>query len=110
MSNEPTSSPAPTTLDLVQAVWQLRALVCGLGAALLLLSLSFNVFVWKQNRNITAATRQRQQQAAQIDARVRELTKAANEFANYSASKPELVAIFSRYGLELKQNPAATQP
>ena len=103
-------SPAPAALDLVQAVWQLRAVVCGLGAALLVVSLSFNVYLWKQNRNITAATRSRVQQTQQLDARVQELAKVANELANYSATRPELLAIFKRYGLELKPSTPAAQP
>lgn len=102
MSDETTPSPTPDALDLVQAVWQLRTLVCGLGAALLILSLSFNVYIWKQNRIITGATRSRQQQMQQLDARMQELARVANELASYSATRPELVAIFTRYGLELK--------
>jgi len=101
-------SPGPGPLDLVQAVWQLRILVCGCGAALLVLSLAFNVFVWKQNRNITAMTRARLNQATQLDTRVKQLTTVANDLGNYSAGKPELVAIFSKYGVQLK--PAATPP
>ena len=69
MSDE--SPPSPGGLDLVQAVWQLRAVVCGLGAALLVLSLAFNVYLWKQNRNITAVTRARRLQAEQLGGRVR---------------------------------------
>ena len=106
----PSESPAPGPLDLTQAVWQLRLLVCGFGAALLVLSLAFNMFVWKQNRNITAVTQSRLNQAVQLDARVKQLTIVANDLGNYSAGKPELVAIFSRYGVQLKPAPAATQP
>jgi len=101
---------APETLDLAQAVWQLRVVVCGLGAALLVLRQAFNMFVWKQNRNITAVTQSRLNQAVQLDARVKQLTVVANDLGNYSAGKPELVAIFSRYGVQLKPAAAPTQP
>ena len=103
-------SPALEPLDMAQAVWQLRLLVCGLGAALLVLSLAFNVFVWKQNRNIRAVTNGRLNQAVQLDARVKQLTIVANDLGNYSDGKPELVAIFSKYGVQLKPAPPAAQP
>jgi type II secretory pathway component PulM len=114
MSEQPTTTetPAPATLDLTQAVWQLRLLVCGLGAALLVLSLAFNLFVWKQNRNINAAAQARLQQLSMLDTRVKQLARVANDLGSYAAEKPELVAIFTKYGLQLK--PAApstaTQP
>jgi len=74
------------------------------------LSLAFNMFVWKQNRNITAVTQTRLNQAVQLDARVKQLTVVANDLGNYSAGKPELVAIFSRYGVQLKPAAAPPQP
>jgi hypothetical protein len=115
MSEEPTttsvpSSPAPQGLDLNQAVWQLRVIACGLGAALFILSMAFNLFVWKQNRNITALFRGRSQQAALLETRVGQLKMVISDFGNYSEGKPELVAIFSRYGLELKPVAAAPKP
>ena len=104
------SSAAIEPLDMGQAVWQLRVLLCGLGAALLVLSLVFNVFVWKQNRNITAVTRGRLNQTVQLDNRVKQLTVIANDLGNYSTGKPELIAIFSRYGVQLKPAASAAQP
>jgi hypothetical protein len=117
MSENETTPPAPAPsapepLDVGQAVWQLRILVCGLGAALLVLSLAFNVFVWKQNRNINAVAMGRKSQAAQLEMRVKQLTLVANDLGNYSAGRPELTAIFAKYGVQLKPIPTtpATQP
>ena len=101
----PTASTPPAPLDMVQAVWQLRALVCGLGAVLLVLSVAFNVFVWKQNRNISASANGRRQQLMQAEGRLDEMTRIVKDMASYSMGKPELVAIFSQFGMELKQAP-----
>ena len=104
------ASPAPQEMDLVQAVWQLRTLVCGVGVALVILSMAFNLFVWKQNRNIMAITQARQQQVAFLDARVRQLSKIVNDLGNYSEGKPELMAIFGKHNLELKPTAPASNP
>ena len=105
-----TPAPSPGPLDLTEAVWQLRVLVCGLGAALLILSVAFNLFVWKQNRNINAMSQVRVQQVGLMETRVKQLSQVANDLANYSEGKPELLAIFTKYGLELKSTPPAKQP
>jgi hypothetical protein len=115
MSEQPTNAAAlatstPEEFDVAQAVWQLRTLVCGLGAALLILSLAFNVFIWKQNRNINAVAQIRLQQLTLLDARVKQMSRVANDLGNYSADKPELLAIFTRYGLQLKASAPAKQP
>ena len=100
---EITSNTPAEPVSTAETIEQLRSLVFGLGAMVLVLSLSFNIFIWKQNRNIDMAENARKQMVAQADGRVRELTQIANDLASYSAGKPELVAIFSRYGMELKQ-------
>jgi hypothetical protein len=115
MSEEVSANPSPTPsepqgLDLTQALWQLRLLVCGIGAAVLVLSLSFNLYVWKQNRNIVAITNNRVQQVAMLDTQVKRLTQVVNDLGNYSVGKPELMAIFSRYGLELKTQSPPPKP
>ena len=112
--SEPTSTPStpPAPLDLAQAVWQLRALVCGLGVMVLVLSLAFNLYIWKQNRNLEASANGRKMQLMQAEGRLDEMTRVANDMAAYSMGKPELVAIFSRFGMELKQTtpePAASE-
>lgn len=105
----PTVSSAPEPVDAVAAIWQLRALVCGLGAMVLVLSLAFNAFVWKQNRNITSLTSGRKQLLMQAQARLNETARVANELATYSNGKPELVAIFTRHGMELKERPTPSE-
>jgi hypothetical protein len=112
MSEQPTTTEtsAPSALDLTAAVWQLRMLVCGLGAALLVVSMAFNLFVWKQNRNINAVAQARLQQLSVMDARVKQLSKVANDLGSYGSDKPELVAIFTKYGLQLKPSAPAAQP
>ncbi len=113
MSEESPSPAAPPSgsLDTTQAIWQLRMLVCGLGAVVLVLSLGFNAFVFKQNRNITAAANIRLQQVAQQQARVNEMMRFVNELARYSENKAELRAIFTQHGIELQPSaPAASTP
>jgi hypothetical protein len=107
-SSNPTSSPASTPpLDTTQALWQLRAIVCGLGAMVILLSLSFNLFVWKQNRNITALTNNRRGQLAQLQANQQRIISVVNDLAKYSADKPELNAIFKKHGVEITIPPSS---
>jgi hypothetical protein len=98
----PKHEPVP---DVAQAVEQLRALVCGLGAMLLVLSVSFNLFVWKQNRNLNGTINARTSQLSLVQTNLTRLASAANDLANYSTNKPELYGIFKRYGIELKNTP-----
>ena len=95
------ATPAETPLDVGRAVWQLRVVVCGLGVALLVSSLTFNVFVWKQNRNIAAQTAARASQVSRLQASQQRLVPAVQELARYSAANPELTAVFSRFGIDL---------
>ncbi|HUK81755.1 MAG TPA: hypothetical protein VLZ12_03900 [Verrucomicrobiae bacterium] len=117
MSDDQPNPPEETTaksaapeapLDLASAVWQLRVLVCGLGAALLVSSITFNVFVWKQNRNISSQTNARTSQLARLQATQDRLKPALNELAHYSVGKPDLMAVFNRFGLDIVQPSAET--
>ena len=81
----------------------MRAVVCGLGAIVLMLSVAFNVFVWKQNRNLVAMANNRKKQFSQLDGRVKEMAKMVGELALYSEGHPELLGIFKRYGIELRR-------
>src|SRR5437667_5799911 len=110
MVNQPTpadeastnlAAPAELPSDVTRAVWALRVMVCGLGAALLVSSLTFNAFVWKQNRNITAQTSARGNQVSRLQASQQRLMPAVQELARYSAGKPELTAVFGRFGIDL---------
>jgi hypothetical protein len=92
----------PESMDLTAAVRQLRALVCGLGAGLLIVSLVLSAFVYKQNRNLTGAINMRLRQSAQLQANQQPVMYAVNELGKYSVGKPELLAIFARHGIQIK--------
>ena len=92
----------PESMDLTAAVRQLRALVCGLGAGLLIVSLVLSAFVFKQNRNLTATINARQRQLAQLLVNQQPVIYAINELGKYSVGKPELLAIFARHGIQIK--------
>lgn len=104
------AASAPREFDIIQAVWQLRLLVLGLGAALLVLSLAFNLFVWKQNRQNNGVAQARLLQLTALDVRVKQMARIANDLGSYSADKPELVAIFTKYGLQIRPAAPAPQP
>jgi hypothetical protein len=97
-------------MDVAAAVGQLRMLVCGLGAGLILVSLALSAFVLKQNRDLAAVTNNRQRQIAQLQATEKPMMYLLNELAKYSVNKPELTAIFTRHGLRYSANSAAGQP
>ena len=103
--------PADEPMDVTAAVGQLRMLVCGLGAGLLIVSLALTGFVYKQNRNLGAAAALRQHQVLQLQASQSPLGFLVNELAKYSAGKPELMALFAKHGMEAHlPAPAAPAP
>jgi len=109
MSTPEQVKPEPTAgMEPSEAVAQLRALVCGLGAAVLVLSLAFDLFVWKQNRNLQADSGSRIRQANQIASTQGRWASALNDLAHYSADKPELVEVFRKYGIEITAPPPPT--
>jgi hypothetical protein len=91
---------ADQPMDVAAAVGQLRVLVCGLGAALILVSLALSGFVIKQSRDIGAATNNHQHQIAQLQATQKPAMGVLNELAKYSQGKPELTALFTKHGLQ----------
>jgi hypothetical protein len=102
IQNQPTTNkPVDEPMDLATAVGQLRGLVCGLGAGLLVVSLMFTAFVYKQNRNLSATTVLHQRQITQLQATEAPLGYLLNELAKYSAGKPELAGLFARHGVQL---------
>lgn len=105
---EPANQPVDQPMDLFTAVKQLRVLVCGLGAGLLVVSLAFGAFVYKQNRNLTAAFNDRQPQISQLQANRQPLMYVINELAVYSNGKPELIALFTKHGIQLTSKSAPT--
>lgn len=107
---ESATSPATSEpMSTEQAVDQLRVMVCGLATGLLVLIVTFTAFVWKQNRNLRAATNQRLHQAAQMRQLQMQWGPLLTELARYSHDKPEIAAIFARHGVEIIQ-PSPPQP
>jgi len=106
----PTTHSTPTgpgPMDLAAAVWQLRIIVCVLGAAVLAVSLLFNAFVWKQNRDIRSRTKTAAQ-LRELQARQQQLVLTINDLAQYSVGNPELVAVFKRYGIDVQAPTGST--
>ena len=80
-------------------VGELRKIVCALGVGLLVLSVSVNVFVVKQNRNLGALIESRRGQVKQLETVQRKWVPALNELVQYSQGRPELMAILQKYGI-----------
>jgi hypothetical protein len=95
-------------MDVAAAVGQLRVLVCGLGAGLLIVSLALSAFVYKQNRNLTGAINIRQRQLSQLQATDSSLRYLLDELSKYSAGKPELMALFAKHGIQIQRAAGAT--
>ena len=88
------------------ALAQLRGAVAVLGGGLLVVSLALNVFVFKQNRNLTEDTLNRRNQIAQMETMQQRVLPLMNELAKYSLGKPELTAIFARFGIDIAASSA----
>ena len=110
IQNQPSANrPVDEPMDVTTAVRQLRVLVCGLGAGLLIVSIALTSFVYKQNRNLIGTITVRQRQISQLQAAESSLGYLMGELAKYSAGKPELMALFTKHGIELRP-PAAAAP
>lgn len=101
---------AEPPLDVTQALWQLRALTCGLGLCLLVVSLIFTAFVWKQNRNLAAETNLRNLQITQIENNHQRLQPVIKELARSSIGNAELALVFKRFGIEITTPPLSNSP
>jgi hypothetical protein len=97
-------------VNLAEAVGQLRVLVCGLGAGLLVVSLVLSAFVYKQNRNLTGAITARRRQITQMQNSQQPVMFALNDLAKYSLGKPELMAIFTKHGIQITPPAGAGGP
>jgi hypothetical protein len=109
------TGPAGTALanephDIIAAVGQLRVLVCGLGAGLLIVSVALTAFVFKENRDLAATTVARQRQISELQPSVQSLGYVVDQLARYSFNKPELAAIFTRHGVRLNAGSQDGQP
>jgi hypothetical protein len=92
--------PEPS-LDVTRAVWQLRMLVCWLGLALLGVSVAFGGYVWKQNRNLAAEIRARNDQVVRLQTSQQRMQGAVEELAKYSYGNAELTAVFEQFGFRI---------
>ena len=106
----PSERASDQPMDTPAAIGQLRALVCGLGVALLIVSLVLSAFILKQNRNIAGEINTRQTQISQLRANRSQLAPVINELAKYSVGKPELTALFLKHGIQITTGPATTGP
>ena len=104
-----TASAVDAPVDVTAAIDQLRALVCGLGLGLLIVSLAFTAFVFKQNRDLIATKTTHEQQLAKLKANERSLDYLVDLLVNYSAGKPDLMALLAKHGLKVAA-PAKTAP
>ena len=96
-----TTSSADGPMGITEAIDQLRALVCGLGIALLIVSLAFTAFVYKQNRDLAAAKTLHENQLARLQDNERSVNSLLDSLVKYSTGKPELMALLARHGLKV---------
>jgi len=108
-SSSKTTSAVDAPTDPATAIDQLRGLVCGLGAGLLVVSLAFTAFVYKQNRNLITGTAVHARQIARLQANERSVNYLVNTLVHYSSGKPELMGILARHGFQVAQPPASSQ-
>jgi len=105
------SLPAPSaTMNASKAIWQLRVLVCGLGLILFVVSGTLSVFVWKQDRNVSAETNARNTQIAQMQSNGQRFAPLLNELAQLTRDDQAVAAVFQRYNLSITARPDATAP
>ena len=77
-----------------------------ISTACLIASLSFNVFIFKQNRTLMQQRQQQTlqlQQVQQADAIIRSIVQ---DVANFSVQYPEVRGILSKYGINVNVQPA----
>lgn len=97
-----------TYIDVARELRQMRGQVVGLGTAVLVVSLAFGVFVWKQNKALAAENNLNAQRIEQFRSTQSQWMPALNELASYSVANPELKAIFAKYGVQV--GPAQPAP
>jgi hypothetical protein len=105
-----TTSTVDVSMDVAGAIDQLRALVCGLGVGLLIVSLAFTALVFKQNRDLTAGKTTHERQIARLQANERSMDYLVDALVKYSAGKPDLMALLAKHGLQVAPPPASAPP
>jgi hypothetical protein len=101
------TSTVDAPMDVAAAIDQLRALVCGLGVGLLVVSLALTAFVFKQNRDLIAARTMHERQIARLQTNERSMDYLVDELVRYSAGKPDLMALLAKHGLQVAPAPTS---
>lgn len=107
------TEPAATTSD---PILELRLIVYGLGLLVLLMSLSLNLFIRKQNRNIESQVNLVKQQISQIEgSQLFQQNRTAmgnllDELKAQAREHPEAVEMLKRYGIEMQAPPPSVSP
>jgi hypothetical protein len=105
-----TMSTVGAPMDVAAAIDQLRALVCGLGIGLLIVSLAFTAFVFKQNRDLIAGKITHERQIARLQASERSMDYLVDALVKYSAGKPDLMALLAKHGLQVAPVTSSAPP
>lgn len=105
-----TASAVDAPMDVAAAIDQLRALICGLGAGLLVVSLAFTAFVFKQNRDLIAGKTTHEHQIARLQANERSMDYLVDALVKYSTGKPDLMALLAKHGLQVAPPPKSAPP
>jgi hypothetical protein len=108
--NSKTVRAVDAPMEVAVAIDQLRGLVCGLGIGLLVVSLALTAFVYKQNRDLVAATELHKTQMLQLQATERSVGYVVEALARYSVGKPELMAVLTRHGLQVMPSGPSSAP
>jgi hypothetical protein len=105
-----TASAVDAPMDVAPAIDQLRALVCGLGVGLLVVSLAFTAFVFKQNRDLIAGKTAHEQQIARLQANEHSVDYLVDALVKYSAGKPDLMALLAKHRLQVAPPTKSASP
>ncbi len=94
------------TPDIVQPIYRLLMPV---GAALLLFSLLFNLFVVWRNIQLQRETQRKAIRLQQIETQVQDWQMFFQDLTAYSARQPAIDPILQRYGLKAAGPPAKSR-
>lgn len=111
-------SPEPTTTSpqASPALNDVRSMLLGMGLGMIVLCVAFGAFVIRQNLLVSQTTKFRLQQAEQVKGglqkqeALKQWELALNELAQYSKGNSELVAIFTKYRVDISNAGATTPP
>jgi hypothetical protein len=107
------TEPADAQAD---PILELRLMMYGLGILVLLMSLSLNLYIRKQNHNIETQVDNFKTQIAQIEGsplyqqNKSGMQNLLNELREQVPAHPEAVTLLGRYGIQVQQRPAPPKP